>query len=373
MKVLITGGAGFIGKWLVRTLPTDTDIVIVDSIDPQVHRSSSNFSEELKARAQCIKADIHDQAAYAQAAEGSDFIIHLASQTGTGQSMYEISRYTQQNLEGTARLLEVVAKLKKKPRRIVLTSSRAVYGDGVATDKAGKLHNTSRKVDDLQAGKWEVYGEDDQPLEVLPMQETHLLQPTSVYGLTKLWQEQLIQNFCQNQGIDYAIFRLQNVYGPEQELRNPYTGIIGIFTSLIMQKGAVELFEDGQMTRDFVYVQDIAQALVNSLTFEGDLGQIFNVGSGIATTLESLVQSISAIANKPVDVSYAGRFRIGDIRHAVADMSTYDSVFNREPTSIETGLAAYLSWYGSQKPLSNEALSASFKEMETQKLLLKSQ
>lgn len=373
MKVLITGGAGFIGKWLVRSLPADAEIVIVDSIDPQVHRSSTDFADSLLSRAHCIKADIHDQQAYAKAAEGTDVVVHLASQTGTGQSMYEIARYTQQNVEGTAKLLEVVSGLEKKPQRIVLTSSRAVYGDGVAIDSAGSFHNTSRTVEDLQAGKWEVYDQTGEQLSVLPMHEAHTPQPTSVYGLTKLWQEQLIENYCKNQEIDYAIFRLQNVYGPEQELRNPYTGIIGIFTSLIMQKGAVELFEDGQMTRDFVYVQDVAQALISSIYFDGMLAQVLNVGSGVATPLETLVKAISAAAQKPVDVTYSGRFRVGDIRHAVADMTAYDRIFARQSTSLTEGLKAYLDWYASQKPLSDEALSASFKEMEEKKLLLNSQ
>jgi dTDP-L-rhamnose 4-epimerase len=373
MKVLITGGAGFIGKWLVRSFPLDAEIVIVDSIDPQVHRSASDFPEEIKARAHCIKADIHDQPAYAAAAEGAKVVVHLASQTGTGQSMYEISRYVQQNLEGTAKLLEVINNLSNKPQRIVLTSSRAVYGDGVAADNTGNLYNTSRSVENLQSGKWEVYNNNDEALTVLPMHETHTPQPSSVYGLTKLWQEQLVENYCKTQDIDYAIFRLQNVYGPEQELRNPYTGIIGIFTSLIMQKGVVELFEDGQMTRDFVYVQDISQAIINSIYFQGNLAKVLNVGSGVATTLESLVKTISVTAQKPVKVHYSGRFRVGDIRHAVADMTAFDRVFERQSTSLENGLKAYLEWYSSQKPLSNEALSASFKEMEEKKLLLNSQ
>lgn len=373
MKILITGGAGFIGKWLVRTLPSDSEIVIIDSIDPQVHRDSLDFSDELKERAHCIKADVHDQEAYAAAAEGSDAVVHLASQTGTGQSMYEISRYTQQNLEGTAKLLEVISGLAHKPQRLVLTSSRAVYGDGVAMDCEGNEFHPSRRVEDLQSGRWEIYSDSGKELTVLPMVETHTPKPTSVYGLTKLWQEQLVEHYCVNQGIDYAIFRLQNVYGPEQELRNPYTGIIGIFTSLITQTGAVELFEDGQMTRDFVYVRDVAQALVDSIYFKGKLSKVLNVGSGIATTLEDLVHAISTAAQRTVDVKYSGRFRMGDIRHAVADMAAYDSVFERHSTSLSEGLEAYLDWYDSRKPLSSETLSASFREMEEKDLLLNSQ
>jgi dTDP-L-rhamnose 4-epimerase len=374
MKILITGGAGFIGKWLVRNLPSEADVIIVDSLDPQVHRSGEEFSAELQSRATCIKADVRDQDAYAASMQDVDVVVHLASQTGTGQSMYEISRYIQQNVEGTSRLLEVISGLKQKPRRIVLTSSRAVYGEGACTDGSTISYKLGRQLEDLQAGRWEMYNEAGQELRSLAMKDEHLTNPTSIYGLTKLWQEQLIQNYAANQKIDYAIFRLQNVYGPEQELHNPYTGIIGIFTSLIMQKGEVELFEDGKMTRDFVYVNDVAQALVKGICNEGNLSTVLNVGSGIATSLLDLVNTIAVTAEKQVSIKYAGRFRVGDIRHAVADMNEYEQVFGAwHPTTLREGIYSYLTWYLKQNPLSDSVLLKSFKEMEEKNLLLKSQ
>lgn len=372
MKVFITGGAGFIGKWLVRTLPADVEIVLIDILDPQVHQGQTEFAAELLDRAICIKADVRDPESYLAAMEGADCIVHLAAQTGTGQSMYEMSRYVQHNVEGTAKLLEAVGQLQQRPRRIILTSSRAVYGEGAFTNGAEIIYSSGRRLEDLQAGRWEIY-RDGQELAALPMQEEHRSQPTSIYGLTKLWQEHLLENYAKNLNVDYTILRLQNVYGPEQELHNPYTGIIGIFTSLITQKGEVELFEDGQMTRDFVYVQDVAEVLVKTIGDPGQLSQIINVGSGIPTSLVELVNLIAEIAAKPVKINYYNRFRLGDIRHAVADMSRYQQRFGDwHPTALQAGIHHYLKWYFEQNPLSDRTLLMSLKEMEDKKLLLTS-
>jgi dTDP-L-rhamnose 4-epimerase len=373
VKVLITGGAGFIGKWLVRRLPSNVEIVIVDSLDPQVHRTQTDFSQELQERATCLKADIRDPSSYLVLLEGADVIVHLASQTGTGQSMYEISRYVQHNVDGTAKLLEAISTLQHKPKRIILASSRAVYGDGAFVSGSDIHYSRGRRLEDLTAGKWEVYDDQGNELLPLPMREHDLTNPTSIYGLTKLWQEQLIENYAKNQGIDYALFRLQNVYGPEQELHNPYTGIVGIFTSLIMETGQIELFEDGKMTRDFVYVQDVADAIVKSIYHPENISQIINVGSGEATTLEVLVNEIASAAQKQVSIRYSGRFRVGDIRHAVADVSRYKCLFKEDNfTPLQEGMQQYLSWYAQQNPLSSELLSSSFKEMESNNLLLRS-
>jgi len=371
MKFLVTGGAGFIGKWLVEKLPADSEIVIVDSLDEQVHRASSDFAPELKARAKCIKADVQDIEAHQAAIEGTDVVIHLASQTGTGQSMYEISRYVQQNVNGTAKLLELVSKLEKKPRRMILSSSRAVYGDGAYTDGKEIYYSRARRVEDLQKGIWEVCDDHGNPLKTLPMHESHLTKPTSVYGLTKLWQEQLMQNYCESQKIDLVTLRFQNVYGPKQELGNPYTGIIGIFTNAIAQGNPLELFEDGLVTRDFVFVGDVAEAVVRCALHEAPLSSIINVGTGQAVTLVDVVETIAALVNKPAQYSISGRFRVGDVRHAVADMSHYESIFGTwSPTSLRDGLAQYLEWYLGQEPLSPDVLQASFKEMERTGLLL---
>jgi dTDP-L-rhamnose 4-epimerase len=374
MKFLITGGAGFIGKWVVEKLPIDSEILIIDSIDGQVHKTLPDFAPELKLRATCIKDDIQNIESYKDVIENTDVIIHLASQTGTGQSMYEISRYVMQNVNGTAKLLELIASLKKKPSRIILSSSRAVYGEGAYTDGQKMYYPQGRELDSLRKGLWEVYDQVGGKLTQLPMQENQQTSPTSVYGLTKLWQEQLLQNYCTNQSIDFVNLRFQNVYGPKQELGNPYTGIIGIFTSAITNDEPIDLFEDGLMTRDFVYIEDVAQAIVRCALFNKDISSTINIGSGLATTLKELVETIAEISNKSLNVSFSGRFRVGDVRHAVSSMDCYKRLFGEwNPTSLREGLKNYLNWYSSQNPLSKENLQSSLKEMESKGLLNKSE
>ena len=371
MKILITGGAGFIGKWLVEKLPSDVEIVIIDLLDGQVHCTAQEFAPELTARAQCIQADVQTIADHRNMIEGTDVVIHLAAQTGTGQSMYEISKYVQHNANGTAKLLELISNLDHKPHRVVLSSSRAVYGDGAYTDGNAILYPKGRSLEQLQQGVWEVCDTKETPLKPLPMRESHLTKPTSVYGLTKLWQEQLLQIYCESQAIDLVTLRFQNVYGPKQELGNPYTGIIGIFTNAIVQSSHLEIFEDGLMTRDFVFVGDVVDAVIQCATYDQPLNTIINVGSGDAVTLLDVVETIADVINQPADYTISGRFRVGDVRHAVSDMSQYKTLLgNWKPTSLKDGIAQYLEWYLRQPPLEQSTLQASLQEMEQKGLLL---
>ena len=285
--------------------------------------------------------------------------------------MYEIGKYVQQNANGTAKLLELIAKLQHQPRRIILASSRAVYGDGAYTDGDKIYYPNGRSLSNLQQGIWDIYGDDGNKLMVMPMNEDHLTKPTSVYGLTKLWQEQLIQNFGNSQNIDVAILRFQNVYGPKQELGNPYTGIVGIFTNAISQGNALELFEDGLVTRDFVFVGDVVDAVIKCVLDDRSLDATIDIGSGQAVTLIEVVETIAHLLQKKADFQISGRFRVGDIRHAVADLSRYETIFGKwQPTALKNGLASYLEWYLDQEPLDAIALQASLTEMELKGLLL---
>jgi dTDP-L-rhamnose 4-epimerase len=371
MKILITGGAGFIGKWITEKLPSESEILIIDSLDEQVHKTLRDFAPEIQKRATCIKDDIHNIEAYKEVIEGTDVVIHLAAQTGTGQSMYEMNRYIHHNVNGTAKLLELISTLERNPKRIILSSSRAVYGEGAYTDGLNTHYPKGRELSNLQIGKWAIYDNDGQKLEPLKMQEDQTLNPTSVYGLTKLWQEQLIQNYCESQNIDLAILRFQNVYGPKQELGNPYTGIIGIFTNSIIQEDPVELFEDGLMTRDFIFVEDVAEAVCKCVFHSQNISNIINIGNGEPTTLKDLVETISQIAEKSTQIKFSGRFRVGDIRHAVSDMSRYKNLLGEwKPTSLQKGLSSYLTWYLKQTPVNKEELQASLSEMAEKGLLI---
>jgi dTDP-L-rhamnose 4-epimerase len=374
MKILITGGAGFIGKWVVEQLPTDAEILIIDSLDEQVHKALKDFAPEIQERAMCIKDDIQNIEAYKEKIEGTEVVIHLAAQTGTGQSMYEMNRYIQHNVNGTAKLLELISILEKKPSRIILSSSRAVYGEGAYTDGTQTCYPKGRNLNDLQEGKWEIYNYNNEKLHSLKMQENQATNATSVYGLTKLWQEQLLQNYCESQNIDLVTLRFQNVYGPKQELGNPYTGIIGIFTNAVLQDDTVELFEDGLMTRDFVFVKDVAEAVCKCVLSPKKISSVINIGSGKVTTLKHLVESIANISNKVANVTLSGRFRVGDIRHAVSDMNVYQDFFGEwKPTSLDQGLRQYLKWYMNQSPVDKVELQLSLQEMEKKGLLFKSE
>jgi dTDP-L-rhamnose 4-epimerase len=285
--------------------------------------------------------------------------------------MYEISKYVQHNANGTAKLLELISKLQHKPRRVILASSRAVYGDGAYTDGEKIYYPKGRSLTNLQQGIWDIYGDRGEKLTAMPMNDRHLTKPTSVYGLTKLWQEQLIQNFCESQNIDLAILRFQNVYGPKQELGNPYTGIVGIFTNAISQGSALELFEDGLVTRDFVFVGDVADAVIKCAIAQKPFKATIDIGSGQAVTLIEVVETIAQLLGKKADFTISGRFRVGDIRHAVADLSAYETSFGKwQPTSLKDGLAQYLEWYLDGEPLDPSALQSSLKEMELKGLLL---
>lgn len=370
MKVLITGGAGFIGKYLLARLPADIHAVVVDALDGQIHKQGPVFPPEVAARAVCVRADVRDTDRYAAAAEGADVVVHLAAQTGTGQSMYEMSRYVQHNADGTAKLLELIHGLKQKPQRFILASSRAVYGEGAFGDPQNPISSPGRRPTDLQAGRWGVYDAAGRELHALPMREDHPLRPTSVYGLTKLWQEHLVENYARVTGLDYLLFRFQNVYGPGQELRNPYTGILGIFVNATAQGQPIELFEDGGITRDFVFVEDIADAIARGIQHSGPLGTVLNVGSGVATSLWELVRQVAAATGKETAVSCNGRFRVGDVRHAVADMRRFREVLGEwSPMNLATGLKRYVDWYLTQPPVEAQVLQHSLKEMEQKGLL----
>ena len=338
MKVLVTGAAGFLGRWLLKSLPEDAAVVVVDSLDERVHEPGVGFPPAVASRATCIRADVRDTHLFAEAAEGAEVVVHLAAQTDTAQSLIEMSRYVQHNVEGTARLLEMLASLRRPPARIILASSRAVYGEGCFGDDQ-PCPAPQRWAYGQGTGAWGAQNAQGKEILPLPMREDHPPRPTSVYGLTKHWQEQLVETWARGNGVDFLIIRLQNVYGPGQSLRNPNTGIVGLFVDAIQCGREIELYEDGNMTRDFVYASDAARALVQGALHPGPLGVVVNCGSGEAVTLRDLVRQIERVTGRTARVRCTSRFRPGDVRHAVADMSSYSRYFGPwRPTPLVEGL-----------------------------------
>ncbi len=343
MKVLVTGGAGFLGRWLLKALPKGATAVVVDSLDEQAHPPGAAFPAAVASRATCVRADVRDTHLYAKAAEGADVVIHLAALTDTALSMVEMSRYVQHNVDGTARLLEMLAPLRRKPGRVVLASSRAVYGEGCSGEgRPAPPRNSAGP----RPGAWGVTDAEGRELLPLPMREDHPPKPASVYGLTKLWQEQLVETYARATGSDFVLIRFQNVYGPGQSLRNRNTGIVGQFVDAVLRGREVELYEDGNMTRDFVYASDAARALVRAAFHPDPLGAVVNCGSGNAVGLRELLRHIEEVTGRPARVRCTGRFRPGDVRHAAADMAAFRKHFGRwRPTPLAAGLRKYLRWY----------------------------
>jgi len=344
MRILITGGAGFIGSHLARRLAQGGhSVTILDSFLPQVHGDKPDISI---SSCEIIRADVRDAAAVACAMAGVDVVHHLAAETGVGQSQYEIGRYVSTNTYGTSVVLE--AAVAARVEQVVIASSRAVYGEGQhncphcrVTVSAGE-----RRAVDMDAGRWDILCPNcNGPMNALPMKEDTPAAPSSIYGITKLQQEQLALSVSRTHKLPVTILRFFNVFGPGQALGNPYVGVLGTFFRRALAKETAEVYEDGEMLRDFVFVEDVVNALVLSTGNERAFGETFNVGTGIAVNLKNVATYMfQALATEP-QLVVSGRYRLGDVRHTVADMSRLSSVLDfRPPMSFQQGLKLYVEW-----------------------------
>ena len=290
-QVLITGGAGFIGSRLARRFARDGHrVTVLDSLTPQVHGENpavtSPLLREVREVADVIEGSVTSTDDLRRALQGASIVIHLAAETGTGQSMYEIDRYTTTNVGGTSKLLDILANEEHAVRRIVIASSRSIYGEGAYRTEDGRIVYPGHRADaDMAAGDFDVHQHGEGALTLIPTDESALLHPSSVYGITKQMQESLIMTVAPTIGIESTSVRYQNVYGPGQSLKNPYTGILSIFSTLIRQGKEINIFEDGEESRDFVYIDDVIEATYLAATHPAAAGEVFNVGSGVGTTV----------------------------------------------------------------------------------------
>jgi dTDP-L-rhamnose 4-epimerase len=339
-RVLVTGGAGFIGTALARAHAHDVDRwVAVDNLLPQVHGDQPD--PVVASYAELVTADVRDPDAMAWlvADVRPDVIVHLAAETGTGQSLDEPARHTDVNVTGTARLVEALNAAQVLPRKIVLTSSRAVYGEGAWCDASGHIaHPATRGLGQLQQGQWDFQGLSPLPSSV---PQTAVL-PSNVYGATKLAQEHLLRAWAPVHGVGLGILRLQNVYGPGQSPINPYTGITTLFCRIARDRGEIPVYEDGNIGRDFVYIDDVERAIW--LVASQDQDAVVDVGSGVRTTLLKLAQTIAAIAGAPAPV-VTGQYRLGDVRDASCSMAASQRVLGDLPvTALTDGLTRLYAW-----------------------------
>jgi dTDP-L-rhamnose 4-epimerase len=347
MKIVITGGLGFIGQHLCRQLlAIGHEVLLIDSLSSQIHGELPVVSAPDGARIVridvCHIADRHDLL------EGVDVVFHLAAETGTAQSMYQMSRYTRVNCEGTTALLEAIAKCTRRPKQIILGSSRSVYGEGAYTpsENPGAIVSAVvRTREALDNGRWEPVDETGRSLTPIPTPENFPFVPGSIYAATKAAQELLLISSSIALGMRATIFRFQNVYGEGQSLRNPYTGIISIFFNRARQGLRIPVYEDGLESRDFVHINDVVAALASTIETRLPNGIIMNVGSGIPTSVSHLARTLLKVSGLHVPVVVTGQYRLGDIRHCFADLTQVGKHLGFRPNvSLEDGLKGFCSW-----------------------------
>ncbi|HWM16680.1 MAG TPA: NAD-dependent epimerase/dehydratase family protein [Microbacterium sp.] len=373
--VLITGGAGFIGTRLARRfVDAGHTVTVLDALIPQVHgddpATTSPLLRSLDGVAEVIHGTVTSTDDLRAALRGATIIVHLAAETGTGQSMYEIDRYTQANVGGTAKLLDLLANEPSSVRRILIASSRSIYGEGAYRTAAGQIVYPSHRADaDMAAGDFEVHAPGEGELTVIPTDENAKLHPSSVYGITKQMQESLIMTVAPTIGIEPVALRYQNVYGPGQSLKNPYTGILSIFSTLIRQGKEINIFEDGLESRDFVFIDDVTEATFRAATHPDAAAGVFNVGSGVATTVNEVVAALFAAFGIEVPTRVSGNYRLGDIRHNIADTTRLREVLGYSPTvGFREGVIRFVEWVLSE-PVEGDSYQRSLEEMSSRNLL----
>jgi dTDP-L-rhamnose 4-epimerase len=374
MNILITGGAGFIGQRVTNSLLSQGfKIRILDNFSPQIH-ATETLPIDMEGHVELIKADVRDRDAMRKALTGVDSVVHLAAETGTGQSMYEIDRYFSVNVQGTAMMLDLLQNedCAKSLRSVVVASSRAVYGEGAyRCETHGMVFPDQRGRELMSHGQFEPVCPDcGSPVSLLPTPESAPFRPMSMYGLTKQVQEQAVLLFARTRGINGFGLRYQNVYGPGQSLKNPYTGILAVFSNLARQNQPIEIYEDGLESRDFVYIDDVVEATVRSINYPGQFVGALNVGSGEAASVMTVAQEIKAFFKSESTIGVTGAFRMGDIRHNIADVAKLEKVLGFVPgVPFKQGLANFLGWAAGQAPEDKAAYLRSVSELAARGLM----
>jgi dTDP-L-rhamnose 4-epimerase len=349
-KILITGGAGFIGSHLTdELLENGYQVRILDNLSPQVHGPDGQRPAYLHRDAELIIGDVRSPETVARALDGIDAVYHFAALVGVGQSMYQVSDYVGVNDLGTANLLQVL--IDRPVQRLIIASSMSIYGEGLYQDGSGQFHEGSeRTVEQLRRGEWEPRNAGGEPLQPVPTPEEKRPALASVYALSKFVQEKLCLTIGQAYGIETIALRFFNVYGPRQSLSNPYTGVLAIFASRLLNGNRPTIFEDGLQKRDFVHVHDVARACRLALERPAIAGQVFNIGSGNHYTVREIAEKLAEILGKQrLGTEISGRFRVGDIRHCFADIGLAHSLLGYTPSVLlEDGLLEMAEWLSDQ-------------------------
>ncbi|MEY5048250.1 MAG: hypothetical protein RLZZ175_1609 [Bacteroidota bacterium] len=375
-NILITGGAGFIGSNLsLKLISKGYNVTVLDNLSKQIHGndpySKSALFLSIKDKVTFIEGTVTSREDLEKAIVNQDAIVHYAAETGTGQSMYEIEKYTNVNIGGTALLLDILTNNKThNVKKFIIASSRSIYGEGkYLTPNNTVVYPKHRLAIDMDNGDFEVKnGTSTEKLTLVATDEESKIHPSSVYGITKQNQEQMVMTVCSTIGIAPVAFRYQNVYGPGQSLSNPYTGILSIFSTQIKNGNTINIFEDGKETRDFVYIDDVVDATILGLEKTEADGEIFNVGNGVATDVLTVANTLIENYGINVPIKITGNYRLGDIRHNYADLTKINKLLGFTPKfNFNQGIKNFTDWVNKQE-VQEDKYERSIEEMKARGL-----
>lgn len=376
-NVLITGGAGFIGSNLtLKLVDKGYQITVLDNLSPQIHGHLPELDSPLyqsilnNPAINIIKGSVTSREDWEKALKNIDTIIHLAAETGTGQSMYEIQKYVDVNIGGTALMLDILANNKHHVTRIIVASSRAIYGEGKYECLVHKnVYPYERNEADMNKRDFECKCPVcNANLNLVSTTEDSKIHPTSVYGITKQTQEQLVMVAGPSLGIESVAFRYQNVYGPGQSLSNPYTGILSIFSTQIKNGNNINVFEDGLESRDFVYIDDAVEATILGLEVPEAAYHSFNIGADLPIDVLTVAKKLIRNYDSTVEINISGNYRLGDIRHNYADITLAKEILGYSPkVNFEEGLKRFCDWVNTQS-IKEDKYSKSVEEMKSKGL-----
>jgi len=373
-NILITGGAGFIGSNLaLKLISKGYNITVLDNLSEQIHgldpENNSPLYKSIKGKVNFIKGTVTSKEDWRKAISNQNIIVHYAAETGTGQSMYEIQKYVDVNVNGTAIALDLLANEPNSIKKMLIASSRSIYGEGkYRSTELGIVYPKHRISKFMDNGDFEVKVEGSGPLTLMSTDEESKIHPSSVYGITKQNQEQMIMTVCPTLGIAPVALRYQNVYGPGQSLKNPYTGILSIFSTQIKNGNGINIFEDGKETRDFIFIDDVVDATILGIEKEEANNEIFNVGTGIPTDVIKVAKALIQNYGIDVPITISGNYRIGDIRHNYADLTKITKKLGFKPKfSFDEGLKLFTKWVDKQE-VQNDNYEKSIGEMKSKGL-----
>jgi dTDP-L-rhamnose 4-epimerase len=352
-NILITGGAGFIGRKLsIKLDKLGYKVTVLDNLSIQVHGENTTLNPEFNNSVHFIKGSVTVRSDWVKALKDIQVVIHLAAETGTGQSMYEIEKYTDVNIKGTSILLDILSNEKHCVQNMIVASSRSIYGEGkYECEEHGVVYPKMREGKYLSKGDFNTKCPMcNSNVNVLATDENSNIQPESIYAITKQVQEQMFLLIGKSLNISAVSLRFQNVYGPGQSLSNPYTGVLSIFSTIIKNGNDINIFEDGLESRDFIYVDDVVDSILLAMESDKANGQVFNVGSGKQTSVIDVANTLVDSYKSQSSILISGAYRIGDIRHNFADIRKISELLGFTPKiDFCEGIEMFVSWVNEQQ------------------------